>query len=466
MPPVCSHLKYSGLTFGCCHCAGSSASPVTEFFWALVQHTSLGMVAPDYTFVGEMHRVLRDPHACSFAVAVALVLTAELVAGLSTLVATSLRLQAIFVDYEMEVLSFVQKCIQFARDLFDDSLQSLHISTEDLELGAVNSILATFSKPDLILEDVLRDLQQRTPIDALHFVMYSSISDTYFRNVYLPAAFSRIEPRMYAGDIWGAAFTDGLDGDASQGIKNDSLSHDIFAEKQERSLQIVFHEVLDDLGEWQRKGLIESYWPVKSTCLSLVRYGRLFGRFTEGGVDCVGDDLDFVVLLPIVGENTTWAYFSRIASQVLVARGTSCYLVGEFDNTWSRPGLDESQPFHSLVCLFRQQPFVVPVSFVFEKSSPPADALCSGYGRKVPCQKNWAKALLERFPGCLAVPSAKHAKLTVGNQCVQWMQDGFGAPHIEELIGIAHQLESEGFMSTTSLWESPECAAVREASLT
>lgn len=225
---------------------------------------------------------------------------------------------------------------------------------------------------------------------------------------------------------------------------------------QEDRLRDVFLGMLWAFESLQHLGVIEAFWVHRSSLIALMRYGRFFGRFDDGNIDCVDDDLDFVVHL---GNWTgDWPRFVRSFSVFAKQSGCGdCYMGATIDGLVADNGR-----YEKLLCLCAEVDgiFVIPLTIQRSEGDIPSLGNCSAYGSSVPCPADPDSWIGSYASGCLALPNITGRALTLSNSCTDWMTLGLRCTHVSQLGEIAKQLSGAGFISMREAWLEPACASM------
>ena len=170
-----------------------------------------------------------------------------------------------------------------------------------------------------------------------------------------------------------------------------------------------------------------------------------FGHFSDGGVDCVDDDLDFVIHLGGYDWPRFVLAFATFAKQSDLG---DCYVGSAFESLLLPNGR-----YERLLCLVGDHRFLLPVSIEHTDiaSSVPLLGNCSGYGHAVPCPVDVEAWIGGYKGGCVALPNTTGRASTLASSCSDWMLNGLNCSHVLELRQVAKSLDLSGFLSMERL---------------
>ena len=228
-------------------------------------------------------------------------------------------------------------------------------------------------------------------------------------------------------------------------------------------------------------GLIDYFWPAKSTAISLLRYGRLFGVFEDPyyHVDCVDDDLDFEVGWVDPSEAAWQRFVTWLMEKFTLEHQFQCCIRAETDNMHIETKFSS---LTQLLCVKYIDDFLVHVGIQRRVEALPSDedAFCSNheiaafpvtwgpdgahrrscafYDDLVPCPC-WMYDAFARSGSCLAWPDAASRSLYYGNHSFVWLlTDGLSLKDKAQLLDTFHKLEKLGAASLIPyLTHSLEC---------
>lgn len=233
-----------------------------------------------------------------------------------------------------------------------------------------------------------------------------------------------------------------------------------WAAMQEAALRDGLESALHVLEVARAEGAVIDFWPIHSTLIALLRYGRLFGEVSSSPVrlDCVDDDLDFAMALPSEESWAGFALWAAVSPTGFSAAGWHCSLGGNATQ------LAEGGSYSQLLCTRHIRGWLVPLSMHREliggNGVGLVTAACSAYDMVVPCPVDIVDRLAA-YPGCVALPDISLASLTVGNDCIKWMSRGLLPAEIGSLIGQWLSLRERGFLTMLDIWErSEDCLRV------
>jgi len=453
--PWCAKLSTLSWRTACCEC-----DTVEVLYWHLAEHFYRGQGLPENPLAPFWGVILSDPLACPLATALAYTLTAEFAVWLSRIIWTVIPSDLGKQTYQREVARYVQGCAWRAIEWMALALPKGGFDEVQTWGAPMADMLEVLLEDRVSFDTVMRRGRRRSGQGGNIFyetVLFAAVGDSQWWEIFVPAVFSEDV------SFWMAPTINGFSKGWAPHLKR--LPTKIVVDLQERAMQIVLHKVLDELAVMKRQNDINAFWVESSTLIALLRYGRLIGSFRDGNLDCVDDDLDFVVGLSNDTENASealrmwgpWVHFTRSMSAALAGHNASCYLAGNMKTSVKTSTLDEHSFFSFLLCIFEFYDFTVPVSFRFNYNNSQPLGRCSGYGREVPCPSDLNRQF-GKYKGCTAIPNLEFAALTAGNQCVEWMEGGFKGIHVAELRAVAENLDMEGFLSMGPLWSSDECS--------
>eukprot|EP00928_Gymnodinium_smaydae_P089013 TRINITY_DN73027_c0_g1_i1.p1 TRINITY_DN73027_c0_g1~~TRINITY_DN73027_c0_g1_i1.p1 ORF type:complete len:689 (-),score=33.24 TRINITY_DN73027_c0_g1_i1:443-2389(-) len=256
-------------------------------------------------------------------------------------------------------------------------------------------------------------------------------------------------------------------------------------------LRDAFLASLSMLRDMVDGGTILGFWPIKGTLIALLRYGQIWSYVDDTHMDCVDWDIDWIVEVESLEK---FYAFAESASQFLsslpdwerarciveigskhLKRGEhpealGCDLFRQNKQTFTNVGfmfLERGPVFLKHYTstdefgLFRAWDGMLPVNLVYPYSS------CYGYGRAVPCPAS-PFALLHGIQGsiyiesCIALPDPTSGPRIYLADCTRWMEGGLSQEQIASIRGGWRVLESGGYLSMASAFEtSASCAHAR-----
>lgn len=401
---------------------------------------------------------------CPLAEAIAYALTAEFGLWLSRLVEEYLPRLA-RTAYNLAVRSFVRDYAVVALHLLyrfageiGDGVEALFDSDR---MGPLPDLVSQMAHEDNSLKDIMVSGMLRpvpTEVSLMERVLWASVGDKFWREIFIP-----VKPQAVSGpNFWAAATMSGVS-DALRTVREDSFTD--FVLRQEQALLMAFRLVLEEMKLIQQAGLIDAHWVETSTLIALARYGRLFGDFGDGRMDCVGDDVDIAAHMPeagvvvddeVVAQNAIPVLLAQRLSEALAQHGALCYL--NFPEKKLRIVSDVSV-FDTVLCNLPIGGFEVPVSVRFVHAPAPALGQCAAYDSYVPCPLNLEEQFA-KYRDCTALPNLRYATLTTGNECVRWMEDGLSREDFAVLYKSMEWLEERSAVSMAQIWMLPACQAL------
>lgn len=231
---------------------------------------------------------------------------------------------------------------------------------------------------------------------------------------------------------------------------------------QHAALKRTLRMTLRILSQATADGILDAYWPTKSTLLALLRYGGLFGfysNFHGFRADCVGDDIEIALAVTSVKRWATLVHWMT-AAFVSTNSDFTCSLGGQVSKIVS------SGMYDLLHCYGYDDGWFVSVQMAWdvEYYEFPFMGRCSAYGEDVPCRMQAAKQLTSKYGGCVALPNLTFTALTTGTDCVEWMSDGLSPADVAELQHGWLEMRRHGFLSMIEIWEDSDACRQVDAS--
>lgn len=395
---------------------------------------------------------------CPPAKATAHVLMAELSVWLSRPMALEVPAGPQRAEYDAEVWRYARSHAEEAAALFDDGSTAAAFS----QVGDGKSLLLleAFNPPWPDIAGILMVSMQasalREPDDSTDgwspFTM--AIFDHTWGEVWLPATLGDGQK------LW--PITPGVLMNQPPAAAAASGPVEQMVPLLETALRLLMVFSMDKLKAQAKHSALAAYWPSSSTLIAALRYGSLFGSLRKNGTDCIDDDLDLTVVMP--PEPGAWPRFVRSMGSSMEEAGCECHVGASAQRLRQMRGR-----YTTLLCHCMVNEFLLPVSFERHgaerpegNAEVPAMGKCGMYGFTVPCPLD-PRPHLAKYGGCLALPDARQAALTVGNACVDWMRGGLRDAEVETIRGHARRLAQEGLVSMEVFWDDPACQDTRRA---
>jgi len=467
MPATCRHLFIEALLFlgwatmglagGSCNKKFFKFLYLADAYWRHKDVSGLDFARA----IGDVVQVSNDlSEGCRLAMAVAHVLSAELVVWLSRPFAAELPTSKLRYTYDEAVWAYVR----------GHTARALHLLYQDAEQarlayrmggGKLGRLVQVFNDSAANIAGTIAISAQKPVGPVARQLQAVGFGKDYEDED--PAGWS-----PYAAAIldrqWGEVFVPALPLDAGPwtyveaagGIPSywpqlEAMSTPQLVEHLETALRRLLDASNALLRTAVSLGIIRAYWARSSTLIALLRYGALFGHFTDEHHDCVDDDLDFTIQLP-ADSTGAWPRFVNEA-YTMQEKGCKCFMGAE-----AQALARSSGRYEQLLCLCISGSFLLPVSFErFPDSTPTPDlGVCYAYDDKVPCPSD-VEAHLAKYGGCPALPNVGLAALTVGNACVKWMEVGIPVTYVAAINRRARILMQAGFLSMMPILRSSLC---------